>query len=155
QGDAPTQEAAGMQANDNPTGRQDPAVSLEWIGPATVKLGQPATYQVFVKNISSTPVSQVIVRVRIPTGVTVQATEPKALQEANALIWDLGTLQPHHERRLDMQLLPDMKGDLACTALVTFTGTSTTRIRVREPKLVLKGAGPDKVLLGDTATVTL
>jgi uncharacterized repeat protein (TIGR01451 family) len=130
-------------------------VSLEWIGPPTAKLGQPVTYQIIVKNISSSPVQGVIVRTRLPVGVTVQATEPKAFNEVNVLIWDLGTLQPRQERRLDLQLLPDTKGDLACQALVTFTGSSTARIRVREPKLLLKASGPDKVLLGDIATVTL
>jgi uncharacterized repeat protein (TIGR01451 family) len=143
------------QTNDNPTGRQEPAVSLEWIGPPTAKLGQPVTYQIIIKNISPSPVQGVVVRTRIPQGVTVQATEPKALNEVNVLMWDLGTLLPRQERRLDLQLLPDSKGDLACQALVTFTGSSTARIRVREPKLVLKASGPDKVLLGDVATISL
>jgi uncharacterized repeat protein (TIGR01451 family) len=143
------------QSNDNPTGRQEPAVSLEWIGPPTAKLGQSVTYQIIIKNISSSPVQGVVVRTRIPQGVTVQATEPKALNEVNVLMWDLGTLLPRQERRLDLQLLPDSKGDLACQALVTFTGSSTARIRVREPKLVLKASGPDKVLLGDVATISL
>src|SRR5262245_19799033 len=31
-------EPAPGQSNDNPTGRQEPAVSLEWIGPATCKI---------------------------------------------------------------------------------------------------------------------
>jgi uncharacterized repeat protein (TIGR01451 family) len=142
-------------SNDNPTGRQEPAVSLEWVGPPTAKLGQPATYQIMVKNICPISVSQVVVRVRIPAGITVQSSEPKALQDAGTLSWDLGTLPPRQERRLDLQMLPDLKGDLACEALVSFAGTSTARIRVREPKLALKAASPDKVLLGDTATIGL
>ncbi len=143
------------QSNDNPTGRQEPAVSLEWIGPPTAKLGQSVTYQIIIKNISASPVQGVVVRTRLPQGVTVQATEPKAVNEVNLLTWDLGMLLPRQERRLDLQLLPDAKGDLACQALVTFTGSSTARIRVREPKLILKASGPDKVLLGDVATLAL
>src|SRR5205823_4122319 len=100
-------------------------------------------------------VQGVVVRTRVPQGVTVQATEPKAVNEVNVLVWDLGTLQPRQEKRLDLQLLPETKGDLACQALVTFTGSSTARIRVREPKLILKATGPDKILLGDVATITL
>jgi uncharacterized repeat protein (TIGR01451 family) len=146
---------AGSQSSDNPTGRQEPAVSLEWIGPASAKLGQPVTYQIIVKNISALPVQQVVVRNRIPAGITVQATEPRAFNEANTLVWDLGTLQPRQEKRLDIQLLPEAKGDMACQAMVSFTGASMARIRVCEPKLTLKAMGPDKVLLNDTATVTL
>jgi uncharacterized repeat protein (TIGR01451 family) len=143
------------QTNDNPTGRQEPAISLEWIGPPTAKLGQPVTYEIVVKNVSSIALHQIAVRLRMPAGFTVQATEPKALAEPSGLSWELGTMQSRQEKRLDLQLLPETKGDLACQALVTFTGSSSARIRVREPKLVVKASGPDKVLLGDVATVSL
>jgi uncharacterized repeat protein (TIGR01451 family) len=149
------QEEAQGQNNDNPTGRQEPSVSLEWIGPPTAKLGQPVTYQIIVKNTSSIPVQNVTVRNRIPAGVTVQATEPRAINELNTLIWEVGTMQPRQEKRLDLQLLPEARGDLACQAFVSFTGMSQARIRVREPKLQLKIAGPDKVLLGDAAPFSL
>ena len=149
-----TDEAQG-QTNENPTGRQEPSVSLEWIGPPTAKLGQPVTYQIIVKNTSSIPVQNVTVRNRIPAGVTVQATEPRAINELNTLIWEVGTMQPRQEKRMDLQLLPEMRGDLACQAFVSFTGMSQARIRVREPKLALKISGPDKVLLGDAAPFSL
>lgn len=143
------------QNNDNPTGRQEPSVSLEWIGPPTAKLGQPVTYQIIVKNTSAIPVQNVTVRNRIPAGVTVQQTEPRAINELNTLIWEVGTMQPRQEKRIDLQLLPEARGDLACQAFVSFTGMSQARIRVREPKLQLKIAGPDKVLLGDAAPFSL
>src|SRR5438309_1595963 len=127
QGDLPVLDTAAPQTNDDPSGRQEPAVTLEWIGPAMAKLGQSSAYQIVVKNVCSIPVSQVIVRVRIPTGLTVQGSDPKPLQEVNTLIWDLGTLQPHQDRKLDLQMVADIKGDLPVQALVTFTGSSTAR----------------------------
>jgi len=142
------------QSNDNPTGRQEPAVSLEWIGPATAKLGQPVTYQILIKNIATIPVHQVTVRNQLPAGVTVTATDPPALSRENALVWNLGTLEPRQEKRLDLQLLAASKGNLACQASVTFTGMSTAYLQVREPKLALKGAAIEKVLLGDVSTLT-
>jgi len=143
------------QSNDNPTGRQEPGVSLEWVGPPTTKIGQPVTYQIIVKNVNSCPVHQVIVRNRVPAGVTVQGTEPRAFNEGNVWLWDLGTLQPHQEKRLDMQLLPEIRGDLSCQATVTLTGSTIARVRVREPKLTIKAQAPPKVLLGDVTTITL
>ncbi len=152
-GNEPALDAGPGQTNDNPTGRQEPGVSLEWIGPPTTKLGQPATYQIIVKNICSCPVQHVLVRNRVPNGITVQGTEPKAFNEGNVWLWDLGTLAPRQEKRLDLALLAEVKGDLSCQASVTFTGATTVSIRVREPKLVIKAAAPEKVLLGDAATV--
>ena len=102
------------RTNDNPTGRQEPAVSLEWIGPPTIKLGQAVTFQIIVKNVSSIPVQQVIVRNRIPAGVTVQQTEPKAFSDVNMLTWDLGTLEPRQERRIDLRLLPERLRAMGC-----------------------------------------
>src|SRR5262249_33278729 len=64
------------QTNDNPTGRQEPAVSIEWIGPATAKLGQPVTYQIIVKNISLNNINQVGVRCPVPAGARITASEP-------------------------------------------------------------------------------
>jgi uncharacterized repeat protein (TIGR01451 family) len=148
-------DAAPGRTNDNPTGRQEPAVSLEWIGPPAIKLGQAVTFQIIVKNVSPIPVQQVVVRNRLPAGVTVQQTEPKAFNDVNTLTWDLGTLEPRQERRIDLRLLPEVKGDLTCKATVTFTGASMARIKVREPKLTLKATASDKVLLGDVTTVTL
>jgi uncharacterized repeat protein (TIGR01451 family) len=113
------------------------------------------TYQIMVKNTGGCPVEHVIVRNRFPAGVSVQATEPKGTNEGNAWIWDLGHMQPHQERRIDLALMPEARGELACDASVTFSGVLTTRLRVREPKLVLKVSDMDKVLLGETANVTL
>jgi len=46
-------------------------------GTATIKLGQPATFQIVIKNVSTWPVRQTTVQSRIPQGVTVKATDPK------------------------------------------------------------------------------
>jgi uncharacterized repeat protein (TIGR01451 family) len=140
---------------ESPAGRQEPAVSIEWMGPPVAKVGQAADYSLVVRNICNIPVQQVIVRVRIPAGMSTQGTEPKALNEGGILVWELGTLMAKQEKALQMKLQADSKGDVAPQAWVTFTGSSLMRIRVREPKLVLKAVAPDKVLVGDPAAFTL
>jgi uncharacterized repeat protein (TIGR01451 family) len=140
---------------DNTTGRQEPAISLEWIGSPTAKVGQPGTYGLLVRNACNIPVQQVLVRVRVPEGLTCSDTEPKAVAEKNVLVWELGTLQAKQEKNLQMKLLAEQKGDVSPQAWVTFTGSSVMRIKVREPKLALKAQGPQKVLVGETATFVL
>src|SRR5260370_1415924 len=70
------------------TGRQEPAVSLEWIGPAAAKVGQPTDYTIAVRNVCSITVQQVLVRVRLTPGMQVVATEPKAVTEENIMMWE-------------------------------------------------------------------
>lgn len=135
--------------------RLQPGVSLEWIGPATVRIGHPVECQIVIKNVSDGPVQDVIVRNRIPTGVTVYSAEPKPVPEGNVHRWDLGHLASRQEKRIELQLVPETKGDLTCQAWVTFTGTTTAKLMVREPKLMLKAMAPEKVMYGDSAAVTL
>jgi uncharacterized repeat protein (TIGR01451 family) len=142
-------------ANDNPTGRQEPAVSIEWVGPSTAKIGQPVSYQLIVKNISMGAVQDVVVQGRIPTGATVVASEPKAESANNSLTWKIGTLEPRQDKRIDLQIIANSTGVLAPSATVTLSGTSSTRLHVYEPKLVVKTAAPDKVIIGDPAPITI
>jgi uncharacterized repeat protein (TIGR01451 family) len=139
----------------NPVGRQEPAVSLEWIGPPTAKVGQPSDYTLVVKNVGNIPVQKVLVQVRMPQGITVNSSEPKCANENNILVWDLGTLMAKQEKNLLMKLQAVAKGDMMPQAWVTFTGSSVTRIRVCEPKLTLKASVNEKVMVGDTANFTL
>ena len=136
------------------TSRQEPAVSLEWIGPTAVKVGMPAEYALSVRNICTIPVQKVIVQVRVPSGVNVVSTDPKADGES-VMVWELGTLLPRQDRRLNIKLMSPQRGDMACQAWVTFTGSSLMKLRVREPKLLVKVSVPDKVLVGDPANVVL
>jgi uncharacterized repeat protein (TIGR01451 family) len=157
-GQAPDNEEQPAESSvtlENTTGRQEPAVSLEWIGAPTAKVGQGAGYSLVVRNACNIPVQQVLVRVRIPAGMTCTDTEPKAVSEGNVLVWELGALQAKQEKNLQMKLLAEQKGDVSPQAWVTFTGSSVMRIKVREPKLTIKASAPSKVLVGETATFVL
>ncbi|MFL5243892.1 MAG: CARDB domain-containing protein [Gemmataceae bacterium] len=150
-----SEEPAPGPTRGNPTGRQEPAVALEWIGPITAKVGQPQEYTINVRNACNIAVQQVMVRVRIPKDMSVSATEPKAVSQENVLMWELGTLQPQAEKNLQLKMTADGRGDMVPQAWVTFTGSSVMRISVREPKLQLKATAPEKVLVGDAATIML
>ena len=140
---------------DNPTSRRESGVSLEWIGPNTARLGHPVVCQLVVKNVATNRVHQVIVRARIPEGLTVTATEPKAVTENNHLVWNLGDMEVRQEKRLDVQLVPQTKGSITLPAFVTLTGCSISKLEVREPKLELKATAPQQAAVGDPATVML
>jgi uncharacterized repeat protein (TIGR01451 family) len=142
-------------SNDNPTGRQEPAVSLEWIGPPVARVGEPVVYQLLVKNICGTKVHHVSVQAVVPKGTTVSATEPKSTTKDDLLVWELGTLEPRQESRLDIQLVPGSTGAVNCQAFITITGGSAAHFEVREPKLTVKATAPAKAVVGDPATVTL
>jgi uncharacterized repeat protein (TIGR01451 family) len=148
-------EVAPEQAGESSANRQEQAVSLEWVGPTSAKIHQAADYNLVVRNICGSQVQQVLVRVKVPSGMNILATEPKAVSESNLLVWELGTLAPRQEKSLQMRLQAETRGEAMPQAWVTFTGSSSLRIKIREPKLVLKAQATDKVLLGDAATIVL
>jgi uncharacterized repeat protein (TIGR01451 family) len=138
-----------------PTGRQEPAVSVEWSGPPAAKVGQVNDYAVVVRNTCAIPVQQVLVRVRLTGTASVVAAEPKGAVEDNVMSWDVGTLQPKEEKMIHLKLAAAARGDVAAQAWVTFTGFTAVKVRVREAKLMVKATGPDRVLVGDPAAFTV
>ena len=68
----------------------------------SVRSGLPAT--ALVGEIEIDPAGGV---------VTLKLTEPKALVQGDMLSWELGTLQPHEEKRLMVHLVPESKGRIA------------------------------------------
>ena len=137
------------------SGKSEPSVSLEWVGPTAVKVGMPADYSLVVRNTCNIPVQKVVVQMRAPTGVNIVSSEPKAEGNENVQLWELGTLLARQERRVTIKMMAPQRGDMACQAWVTFTGASVMKLRVREPKLLVKMQAPEKVMVGDPANVIM
>src|SRR5207249_2489612 len=104
-----TPDGGGLATAESPTGRQEPAVSIEWVGPTSARLHQPTIYQIIAKNISNTPIHNVVVRHRMPPGVRITGSDPRAVSDGTVLSWDLGSIPPGQEKRIDLQIVPDTK----------------------------------------------
>lgn len=140
---------------DNPSGRQEPSVSIEWVGSPLAKVGQLCDYTLMVKNTCNVAVQNVSVRVRMPVGLSVEATEPKVNVDNGMMVWEVGTMPARQEKAISLKLKAESRGDLVPQAWVTFTGACALRIKVREPKLLVKVNAPEKVMVGDPAQFTL
>ena len=134
-----------------PAAKQEPSISLEWHGPADLRVGVPCEYTMVAKNTSSVPMYKVIVQVKFPAGSKVAGTEPKAEGSDLVLLWDHGTIAPRQERAVKINIVPPGKGELLCQAWVTFTGSATLKAQVREPKLAVEAKVPERVSVGDPA----
>ncbi len=140
---------------DGPMGRQEPAVSMEWVGPAVARVGVPQDFTLALRNTANMPIQEVLVRVSLPAGMKMSSTEPKAEVENNVQVWRIGTMMPRQEKNIQMKLIAEACGDVTPKAWVTFTGMSVLHVKVREPKLLLQTTVPEKVMIGDAAAFTL
>ena len=145
----------GVLTNQPSMAKQEPSVSLEWLGPSALRVGSPAEYTLMVRNTCAIPVQKVVVQVRVPSVVKIGSTEPKAEGVEGVMMWDLGTLLSRQEKAIKIRIAQATKGDINCQAWVTFTGSAAMKIQVREPKLLIKAQAPEKVLVGDAANVIL
>jgi uncharacterized repeat protein (TIGR01451 family) len=131
------------------------AVTIEWIGPVQIKVGQPFVYEIVVHNAGSQPASDVVVRSLPITGMVVKQTDPPTEQETDGFVWRLGQLEPRQDKRIKLEMIAEQRGELICNATVTATSPATARFRVSEPKLAIKHTTPEKVMVGDPASIAI
>ena len=139
--------------NDNRPGKQESAVSIEWVGPANARFNQPMSYQVLVRNTGPIALNQVVVKPNLPTDVKIKASDPYINPEAIDTGWLLGTLQPGQLRKIEVTILSKKRGYQSYNATVTFASTSVHLTEVREPLLQIKIKSPEKVVAGEPAPI--
>jgi uncharacterized repeat protein (TIGR01451 family) len=140
-------------ASDGRASRQEPAVSVEWVGPPLVRLNQPITCQLVVRNQGTVPVQNVLVRHRLTDSMQLRSSDPQATAEAGELTWALGTLAAGQVKKIDMVMQAQARGAVNCQASVSFTTVAGHQMVVREPLLAVKMRAPDKVVAGENVTL--
>jgi uncharacterized repeat protein (TIGR01451 family) len=136
-------------------GLQSPQIAIQKIAPREVQVGRPAVLRVVVRNTGSVPASEVEIHDQVPRGTRLLGTTPPASQgPRGGLVWSLGTLRPGGAASVEMQIMPNEEGEIGSVASVRFQVDATARSVVTRPKLVIATAGPNRVLLGDEATLT-
>lgn len=136
-----------------PVMTNDPAVALEWSGPAVTKVNTPTEYTLTVRNTCGQNLQKVTVQVRAPKGTEVVGTKPAVKPTDGVYLWEIGNLDAKTSKAVAVTLSQPTRGDLACQAWVTFTGSTAMKAVVKEPKLEVAIKAPEKVILGDKIPV--
>ena len=105
------------RGHEDHAGKQESAVSVEWIAPANSRFNQPIVCQIVVRNNGQSPVHQVVVKPNLPTEVKIKASEPPI--DPNNNDWSLGSLAPGQSKKVDVTLLSTRRGYQNYTANVT------------------------------------
>jgi uncharacterized repeat protein (TIGR01451 family) len=158
-------QAAGLEGQGMPgplqlEGVQTPQLAVEKRGPKEIQVGQPARYEILVRNVGSATAHEVTLRDEVPRGTSLIATTPPAMpasHEAAAaeLVWLLGVLPPGGEARVLMELMPEMEGEVGSIASVSFRADATLRSRATRPDLAIECPPPEPVRIGGNVQVAL
>jgi len=136
-------------------GPQSPQVIIRKVAPAEIQVGRPVVLQVVVRNAGAVAANEVEIHDQVPRGTRLMDTTPRASQGTRGeLVWSLGTLKPGGEATVEMQVMPTDEGEVGSIATVRFQAEATARSRVTRPRLAIETTGPNRVLVGDEATLT-
>ncbi len=141
---------------DSPRGPQQPELKIEKIAPAEAVVGEPIIYSIVIRNIGGSAAHKVVVEDRIPKGVDPQSlgTSPQAFITEDKLFWELDTLNPGEERKIQIRVIPIDSGDIGSVATVRFATSVAASIRVTAPKLAIEMQGPTEIAVGEQVPYT-
>jgi uncharacterized repeat protein (TIGR01451 family) len=131
------------------SGVQAPALQLEEVGPATVNVGQPCSYEIVLRNVGFVPVFDVRVDDQLPAGARYVSADPRPDVQGDRLSWTVGTLEAGAERRFKVQVVPATEGEIQSRATVTCSSSTNVRTRITKAQLTLSKTGPANVHVGD------
>ncbi len=137
-------------------GVQAPALVIEKLAPPEVQVNRPAKFEIVIRNVGRVPANHVQVHDRIPLGTELISAEPKpSSSDRDHIAWDLGTMEPGQEHRIQMTLLPKQPGEIGSVAQVVFAASASVRTVCTKPELTMAAQGPARVLLGEDVLVDI
>ena len=130
-------------------GVQAPSLSIEKLSPKEIQVGEPADFQIVLRNVGRVAVDDVQVFDQIPEGTEFISATPAPSQKSNRqLNWDVGTISPGVEKRINVKLKPTKPGEIGSVAQYTFAARSSMRTRVTQPVLEITHRTKPQVLIG-------
>jgi uncharacterized repeat protein (TIGR01451 family) len=140
----------------SPRGQQRPQLSIDKVAPQAAVLGQPMVYTIRVRNVGTIPAHQVVVEDRVPRGVQLDGTNPRAemSEKTKTLIWKLGTLESGQERTISVRIVPTNEGPIGSVATVNFSTEVSSHTVVSAATLRLELLAAERATLGQPVPFT-
>lgn len=137
-------------------GPQSAVLSIHKIPPKQVRVGEPATFQVKIRNNGSVAAARVIIRDQVPKGTRLVSSEPQAKAEAGGgIYWEIGELSPNQDVTVSMQVIPEQEGLIGSVAVVSFETMASAQVEARRPMLEITHTAEKEVLVGETVRFSI
>ena len=135
-------------------GLQTPSLTLEKVAPPMVKLGEPFTYEIIVRNIGAIDAHNIEIWDLVPASTELIRTIPDAEISGSQLSWKFKTLDSSEEKRILVKVNPVNEGTVGSVAEVRFSARAASSTVIAQPKLSMEVSGPGQVQLGEPITFT-
>ncbi|HAA71629.1 MAG TPA: hypothetical protein DCE55_21005, partial [Planctomycetaceae bacterium] len=140
-------------------GEQAPSLIIDKWAPTEITVGEPAFFQIRVRNAGVVAAHGVRVVDQVPEKTQLDLSRTKPAPQRNPqglLIWELGTIQPGEEQTVSLSLVATAEGEIGSVAQVTFHAQASVRTVATRADLQIQLAplgGP--MLVGDRATMSM
>jgi uncharacterized repeat protein (TIGR01451 family) len=121
-----------------------PGLILARAGPASVKAGEPFSYEIVARNAGAVAATQIKLDEELPPGTRFLGAQPIALAQDNHLSWTVESLAPGAERHFKVEVEANGDGEWKATATLTVAVTNTMKATVTgaaQQALVMTGPG--------------
>jgi len=130
-------------------------ILLERATPAEVRVGNPFTYEIHIKNLTQKAIPNIVVTEELPLDFTVEAIQPEPdAQEGRRVRWTLAQLGGGQTKVMSIRGVPSRLGQLEPCNTVAFSTQLCHVTKVVEPALKLVKTAPAEVILCDTIPLT-
>ena len=123
----------------------EPKLQLAVEGPSDVLYGEARTYRLTVTNPGTGPAENVVI-----------AFTPPGEEDGSAARHEVGLLDPGASRSIELEITPQVAGELAMKAIASADGDLRDdferRVLVRKPELIVDARGPRTTYAGTVAT---
>ena len=140
-------------------GEQAPSLIIDKWAPTEITVGEPAFFQIRVRNAGVVAAHGVRVVDQVPEKTQLDLSRTKPAPQRNPqglLIWELGTIQPGEEQTVSLSLVATAEGEIGSVAQVIFHAQASVRTVATRADLQIQLAplgGPMRV--GDRATMSM
>lgn len=132
-----------------------PQINIVKIGKESVSLGKFIIYKITIKNDSSIPINNIIIKDKIPPGFKYRERETGKF----SLQWSIKTLQGNEQRSFRYSLQAMQEGTFTSTTYLYIAGKKSNEIRfntvVAKPKIAIDISCPGIAFLGKRVRLTI
>lgn len=130
-------------------GSQNPVMQIQKRAPEEITVGKKTSFAIIVRNAGNAAAHDVTVLDRIPRGARFAEASPNVNPTADGLlVWKLGEMGPGDEKTINLQIIPEIEGEVGSVASVHFAAQASVRSMATAPQLDLQVDTPSPVVIG-------
>jgi uncharacterized repeat protein (TIGR01451 family) len=132
-------------------GKVTQSVTVEAVCPESVVFNAECQYELIVRNAGNVAVQNVRIEDEVPHGAKYVGSDPPAELNGDKLVWALGTMEAHTDKRIAVRVRPSEEGELRSRATVFYSAGVEVKARVTRPRVAVTATCGEVCRVGEDA----